>query len=96
MRAKYIKFKLQPEQMSVLSSALENETSKYIEKIPNEKQKGINKVHEIKITTHNIEKIRDMLTIKLAKVGFDEKYSLTKDGIIIEDLISILQTQPPT
>lgn len=41
----------------------------------------------VRLDRAQAEKLRDCLTEQLARVGFDENYSLTKTGQMIEDLI---------
>jgi len=41
----------------------------------------------LEISEDDADAIRDLLTEKLAEIGFDENYSPTKAGVILEDLI---------
>lgn len=45
----------------------------------------------VEMTTTAAERFRSELTVKLAKVGFDEDYELTAEGQRLEELIDTLQ-----
>ncbi len=48
-----------------------------------------NDVYYIDITEDEADKIRDLCCDKLDEVGFDEKYELTDEGRILEELIDV-------
>lgn len=78
------KFALSPEEMFYLRQAVSEDESLI---------SAINLGAEVKnrvileLETETAEKLRDCLTVQLAKNGFDKDYSLTGHGAILERLI---------
>ncbi|SHL04164.1 hypothetical protein [Desulforamulus aeronauticus] len=54
-----------------------------------EKGKLFNNKWEIDITNDAADEIRDLCLEKLQTVGFDEKYKLSRQGKVLEDLIDV-------
>lgn len=54
-----------------------------------EKGKLVNNKWEIDISNDVADEIRDLCSEKLQIIGFDEKYKLTEQGKVLEELIDL-------